>query len=78
MTNIPKPASQVLLLTLSAAALAMLLPFTAHAAGAGAKVADSVRKGGTGKLGQIPMPAQPALSEAGAKTLADGALNGAK
>ena len=36
MTNIPKTVLQVLRLTLSAAALAMLLPFAAHAADAAA------------------------------------------
>ena len=36
MTNIPKTVLQVLRLTLSAAALAMLLPFAAHAADASA------------------------------------------
>ena len=45
---------------------------------ASAKVTESIRKGGTGKWGQIPMPAQPALSEADAKTLADWVLSGAK
>lgn len=47
-------------------------------ADASAKVTESIRKGGTGKWGQIPMPAQPALSEADAKTLADWVLNGEK
>ncbi len=47
-------------------------------ADASAKVTESIRKGGTGKWGQIPMPAQPTLSEADAKTLADWVLNGAK
>lgn len=42
------------------------------------KLVESVRKGGTGKWGQIPMPAQPALSDADAKTLAEWVLNGAK
>ena len=36
MTNLPKTALQLLRLSLSAAALAMLLPFSAHAADAGA------------------------------------------
>ena len=45
---------------------------------ASAKVTESSRKGGTGKREQIAMPAQPALSEADAKTLADWVLNGAK
>ena len=47
-------------------------------ADASAPVTESVRKGGTGKWGRIPMPAQPALSEADAKTLADWVLSGAK
>ena len=47
-------------------------------ADASAKVTESIRKGGTGRWGQIPMPAQPALSEADAKTLADWVLNGEK
>ena len=47
-------------------------------ADASAKVTESIRKGGTGKWGQIPMPAQPALSEADAKTLADWVLSGTK
>jgi len=42
------------------------------------KLAESIRKGGTGKWGQIPMPAQPNLSEADAKTLAEWVLSGAK
>ena len=47
-------------------------------ADASAKVTESIRKGGTGKWGQIPMPAQPALNEDDAKTLADWVLSGAK
>ncbi len=43
-----------------------------------ALVSDSVRKGGSGKWGAIPMPAQPNLSEADAKTLAEWILSGAK
>lgn len=35
-----------------------------------ALVSDSIRKGGLGKWGQIPMPAQPALSDAEVKALA--------
>jgi cytochrome c len=34
------------------------------------KVAVSIQKGGSGKWGAIPMPAQPGVSEAEAKTLA--------
>jgi cytochrome c len=47
-------------------------------ADAPAKLADSIRKGGSGKWGPVPMPAQPALSEADAKTLAAWVLAGAK
>jgi cytochrome c len=43
-----------------------------------AKLLESIRKGGAGKWGAIPMPAQPALSDADAKTLANWVLNGAK
>ena len=42
------------------------------------KLVESIRKGGSGKWGAIPMPAQPALSEADAKTLAEWVLGGAK
>lgn len=38
----------------------------------------SIKAGGSGKWGQIPMPAQPQLSDADAKTLATWILNGAK
>ena len=34
------------------------------------KLSESIRKGGSGKWGPVPMPAQPNLSEADAKTLA--------
>jgi len=43
-----------------------------------AKLTESIRKGGSGKWGQIPMPAQPNLSEADARTLAEWVLSGAK
>lgn len=43
-----------------------------------ATLADSIRKGGSGKWGPIPMPAQPNLSEADAKTLAGWVLAGAR
>ena len=43
-----------------------------------AKLTESVRKGGSGKWGPIPMPAQPNLSEADAKTLAEWVISGAK
>lgn len=38
----------------------------------------SIKKGGSGKWGPIPMPAQAALSDADAKTLATWILGGAK
>lgn len=41
-------------------------------------LAASIRQGGAGKWGPVPMPAQPALSEADAKTLAAWVLGGAK
>jgi cytochrome c len=47
-------------------------------ADAEAKLTDSIRKGGSGKWGPVPMPAQAALSEADAKTLAAWVLGGAK
>jgi cytochrome c len=37
---------------------------------AAAKLADKIQKGGTGVWGQVPMPANPAVSEAEAKVLA--------
>jgi cytochrome c len=43
-----------------------------------ANLAKSIKAGGTGKWGPIPMPAQAALSEADAKTLAAWILGGAK
>lgn len=43
-----------------------------------AKLSDSIRKGGSGKWGPVPMPAQPALAEADAKVLAEWVLAGAK
>ena len=43
-----------------------------------AKLTDSIRKGGSGKWGPVPMPAQPALAEADAKVLAEWVLAGAK
>jgi len=42
------------------------------------KLAASIRAGGAGKWGPVPMPAQPNLSEADAKTLAAWILGGAK
>lgn len=41
-------------------------------------LAESIKKGGSGKWGPIPMPAQAALSEADAKTLASWVLATAK
>lgn len=43
-----------------------------------ALVSDSIRKGGAGKWGPVPMPAQPALSDADVKTLAAWVLGGAR
>lgn len=43
-----------------------------------AKVTDSIRKGGSGKWGPVPMPPQAQLSEDDAKTLAAWVLSGAK
>ena len=43
-----------------------------------AKLIASIRQGGAGKWGPIPMPAQAALSDADAKTLADWIAAGAK
>jgi cytochrome c len=43
-----------------------------------ATLAASIRKGGMGKWGQVPMPAQPALSDADLQTLAAWVLAGAK
>ena len=45
---------------------------------AAAQLSDSIRKGGAGKWGPVPMPAQSNLSEADAKTLAEWILTGAK
>ena len=38
----------------------------------------SIRKGGSGKWGPVPMPAQPAPSDAEIKALAEWVLGGAK
>jgi cytochrome c len=43
-----------------------------------AALSESIRKGGAGKWGPVPMPAQPALSDADVKTLATWILGGAK
>ena len=43
-----------------------------------AVLSDSIRKGGMGKWGPVPMPAQPNLSDADVKTLATWILGGAK
>lgn len=41
-------------------------------------LSDSIRKGGSGKWGPVPMPAQPALSDADLQALAAWVLGGAK
>lgn len=43
-----------------------------------AQITESIRKGGAGKWGPIPMPPQPALSDADIKTLATWVSGGAK
>lgn len=45
---------------------------------AAAMLTKSIKAGGAGKWGPIPMPAQPALSEADSRTLAAWILAGAK
>ena len=45
---------------------------------AAATLAKSIKAGGAGKWGPVPMPSQPALSEADALTLANWVLAGAK
>ena len=45
---------------------------------AAATLAQSIKSGGAGKWGPVPMPSQPALSEADALTLANWVLAGAK
>jgi cytochrome c len=47
-------------------------------AGADAQLVAVIKKGGAGKWGSIPMPAQPAVTDADAKALADWVLSGAK
>jgi cytochrome c len=47
-------------------------------ADAEARLIDSIKKGGAGKWGPVPMPAQSGLSDAEAKTLAVWVLAGAK
>lgn len=42
------------------------------------ELAKSIKAGGSGKWGPVPMPAQTALSDADAKTLAAWVLSGAK
>lgn len=42
------------------------------------ELAKSIKAGGSGKWGPVPMPAQAALSDADAKTLAAWVLSGAK
>jgi cytochrome c len=41
-------------------------------------LAKSIKAGGSGKWGPVPMPAQPALSDADALALANWVLGGAK
>lgn len=43
-----------------------------------AQLAHSIKAGGSGKWGPVPMPAQAALSDADAKALAGWILQGAK
>lgn len=43
-----------------------------------AMLAKSIKAGGSGKWGPVPMPPQPGLTEAEATTLAAWILNGAK
>ena len=45
---------------------------------AAATLAKSIKGGGAGKWGPVPMPSQPALSDADALTLANWVLAGAK
>lgn len=45
---------------------------------AAAALAASIKAGGAGKWGPVPMPAQPALSDADLKTLAAWILGGAR
>jgi cytochrome c len=45
---------------------------------AASALAASIRAGGAGKWGPVPMPAQPALSDADVQTLATWILGGAK
>jgi cytochrome c len=47
-------------------------------ADAEAKLAASIKAGGSGKWGPVPMPAQPKLSDADLKALASWILGGAK
>lgn len=42
------------------------------------KLSANIKAGGSGKWGPVPMPAQAALSDADAKTLASWVLGGAK
>ena len=45
---------------------------------AAATLAQSIKSGGAGKWGPVPMPSQPGLSDADALTLANWVLAGAK
>jgi cytochrome c len=47
-------------------------------AGADAALASSIRAGGAGRRGPVPMPPQPSLSDAELKALATWILGGAK
>lgn len=47
----------------------------ANDAQAATKLADKIRRGGSGVWGAIPMPANPSLTEAEAKTLAAWSLS---
>jgi cytochrome c len=42
------------------------------------ELAESIRRGGAGRWGSLPMPAQPALSEADSRTLAEWVLGHAE
>ena len=45
---------------------------------AATELAESIRKGGSGKWGPVPMPAQPGLNDADLKTLTAWVLAGGK
>ena len=56
----------------------LLSQLRSHAQDAATALAASIKAGGSGKWGPVPMPSQPALSEADALTLANWVLAGAK